>query len=164
LVLAGAAGPSPVPHAGASPPATTGVSSSAPIVLKGVASYDPYGDNKVEDPGQVGLATDGDEATAWSTEQYYDRTLNKPGVGLVLDAGAPVKLSSLTVISTTPGYEAVIRSGASSTGPCSDDSASQTGGTTTTWTLGGSEARYYLIWITSLGNQESVKINEVTAR
>src|SRR5262249_56086565 len=107
LVLAGAAGPSPVPHAGASPPATTGVSSSAPIVVKGVSSYDPFGDNKVEDPGQVGLATDGNDATAWSTEQYYDRTLNKPGVGLVLDAGSPVKASSITITSTTPRFQPI---------------------------------------------------------
>jgi hypothetical protein len=133
-------------------------------VLKGVASYDPYGDNKVEDPGQVGLATDGNQETAWSTEQYYDRTLNKPGVGLVLDAGSAVKASSLTITSTTPGYQAIIRSGDSSTGPFEDDSSSQTAGTTTTWSLGGREARYYLIWITNLGNQESVKINEVTAK
>jgi serine/threonine-protein kinase len=150
---------------GDSPAGTTGGgTSSGPVVVKGVASYDPYGDNKVEDPGQVGLATDGDEATAWSTEQYYDRTLNKPGVGLVLDAGSAVKLSSLTITSTTPGYQAIIRSGDSTTGPFTDDSTSQTGGTRTTWSLLGREARYYLIWITDLGNQESVKINEVTAK
>jgi serine/threonine-protein kinase len=154
-------------HDGDSPPGTTGGgggTSSGPVVVKGVASYDPYGDNKVEDPGQVGLATDGDQATAWSTEQYYDRNLNKPGVGLVLDAGSAVKLSSLTITSTTPGYTAIIRSGDSPTGPFVDNSASQTGGTKTTWTLDGHEARYYLIWITDLGNQESVKINEVTAK
>jgi serine/threonine-protein kinase len=165
IVLAAvAAGAVLLTHDGDSPSGTSGGTSSGPIVVKGVASYDPYGDNKVEDPGQVGLATDGDEATAWSTEQYYDRTLNKPGVGLVLDAGAPVKASSITVTSTTPGFQAIIRSGDSPTGPFVDDSSSQTGGTTTTWSLGGREARYYLIWITSLGNQESVKINEVTAK
>jgi serine/threonine-protein kinase len=141
----------------------TGTSSSGPIVVKGVSSYDPFGDNKVEDPGQVGLATDGNQSTSWSTEQYYDKTLNKPGVGLVLDAGAPVKASSLTITSTTPGYQAIIRSGSSETGPFVDDSSSQTGGTETTWHLNRNRAQYYLVWITSLGNQESVKINEVTA-
>jgi eukaryotic-like serine/threonine-protein kinase len=166
LVLAAAAAAAVVlGHDGDSPPGTTGGGTpSGPVVVKGIASYDPYGDNKVEDPGQVGLATDGDQATAWSTEQYYDRTLNKPGVGLVLDAGSTVKLGSLTITSTTPGYRAIIRSGASPTGPFTDDSSSQAGGTTTTWRLTGNEARYYLVWITRLGNQESVKINEVTAK
>ena len=134
------------------------------IAVKAVASYDPYGNNHVEDPAGVPLATDGDQATAWSTEHYYDRTLGKPGVGLVLDAGAPVKASTLTITSTTPGFQATIRSGDSQTGPFVDDSSSQTGGTTTTWHRGGRQARYYLIWITDLGNQQTVQINEVTAR
>jgi eukaryotic-like serine/threonine-protein kinase len=164
VLAAVAAGAVLLTHDSDSPPGTTGGTSSAPVVVKGVASYDPYGDNKVENPGQVGLATDGNEETAWSTEQYYDRTLNKPGVGLVLDAGAPVEASSITVNSTTPGYQAIIRSGDSPTGPFVDDSSSQPGGSTTTWSLAGHEARYYLIWITSLGNQMSVKLNEVTAK
>jgi serine/threonine-protein kinase len=163
VLAAAAAGAVFLLHDAGSPSGATG-GTPATIVVKGVSSYDPYGDNKVEDPGHVGLATDGDQATAWSTEQYYDRTLNKPGVGLVLDAGAPVEASSITVDSTTPGYQAVIRSGDSPSGPFVDASSSQTAGATTTWSLAGHEARYFLIWITNLGNQESVKINEVTAK
>ena len=48
-------------------------------------------------------------------------------------------------------------------GPFADDSRSQLGGADTTFALDGMKARYYLIWITSLGGQESVRFNEVTA-
>jgi hypothetical protein len=135
-----------------------------PIHLKAVISYDPFGNNKVESPELVPLATDGNRSTAWTTETYYAKSLQKPGVGIVLAAAAPVKAASLTIYSDTPGFQAVIRAGSNESGPFTDDSASQTVGSTTTFALAGHEAHYYLIWITSLGNQESVDINEVTAK
>jgi serine/threonine-protein kinase len=135
---------------------------SGPITLRAAGSYDPFGDNHENTP-LVPNAVDGNPNTYWSSEQYYDHTLNKPGVGIVLAAGTPVSAHTLTITSTTPGYQAVIRVGTSATGPFTDDSASMTGGTVTTFPLDGKEARYYLIWITSLGGQESVRINEVKA-
>ena len=81
----------------------------------------------------------------------------------MLDAGSPVSARTLTVTSTTPGYTAIIRTGASASGPFSDDSSSQVAGAATTFRLDGKQARYYLIWITGLGNQEAVRINEVKA-
>jgi serine/threonine-protein kinase len=140
-----------------------GTTSNGPISLAAIRSYDPYGDNKVENPGTVGNATDGSQATYWSTETYYDNTLGKPGVGIVLDAGSPVAAKRITVTSTTPGYQAIIRSGDSPAGPFTDDSSLETGGASTTFALEGKQARYYLVWITSLGGRQSVRINEVTA-
>ncbi len=133
-----------------------------PITLTGAGSYDPFGDHH-ENSGLVPNATDGNPATYWSTEQYYDHVLAKQGVGIILDAGAPVTAHKLIVTSTTPGYTAIIRSGASASGPFADDSSSQVAGASTTFQLDGKHARYYLIWITSLGGQESVRINEVKA-
>jgi hypothetical protein len=135
----------------------------APVRLRAVRSYDPFGNNHIENPQLVPNATDGNLATYWATEDYYDKTLGKPGVGIILAADAPVAARALTIVSTTPGYRAVIESGASESGPFTPDSPSQVGGTKTVFTLDGATARYYLIWITSLGGRESVRLNEVTA-
>ncbi len=134
-----------------------------PLSVTAVRSYDPYGNNHIENPTSVPNATDGNLGTYWSTETYYNQVLGKPGVGIVLDAGSDVAARSVTVASTTPGYEAVVRAGNSSGGPFADDSATRTGGTTTTFDLNGKQARYYLVWITSLGGSSAVRINEVTA-
>ena len=108
-------------------------------------------------------ATDGNPDTYWSTETYYNNVLGKPGVGIVLDAGSSIAARTLTVTSATPGYQAVIRSSNSPAAGFTDDSTTRTGGTTTTFDLNGKKARYYLIWITSLGGRSSVRINEVKA-
>ncbi len=139
---------------------------AVPLRLSAAAAWDPYGDH-VENSGSIGNATDGDPASYWSTETYYQPSTgpfgSKPGVGIILAAPRSAKAKTLTVVSTTPGYTAVIESGQSQTGPFTDDSASQQGGTTTTFHLDGTEARYYLIWLTDRGDNGAVRINEVTA-
>jgi serine/threonine-protein kinase len=168
LGLAAAGAVYALTHHDSSPTTTgggTGGGGGTPVSVQGVASYDPFGNDHVEDPQDVGKATDGSQATYWQSEHYTNSNFGnlKSGVGLVLDAGAPVRLKSLTVSSTTPGYRAVVKSGDSSSGPFATDSAEQTGSATTTFTLEGNEARYYLIWLTNLGPEDQVRINEVTA-
>lgn len=138
---------------------------SSPIHLSGVSSYDPYGNNHVENPQLVPQATDGNESTFWSTESYRSSlaSLGKPGVGIVLDAGSARDVHQITVTSDTPGYTAVIRAGDAEGGPFTADSKSETGGPTTTFRLDGMTARYYVIWITNLGDNAAVHVNEVTA-
>ncbi|MFL5941615.1 MAG: protein kinase domain-containing protein [Gaiellaceae bacterium] len=133
------------------------------VRLGGVGAYDPYGDNAEHD-SSVGSATDGDPGTYWSTE-HYNGDLPKPGVGLVLDAGADKKLTQLVLRSDTPGFTAVIESGTSASGPFTTRvSRSQTVGMNTTFSLNGGSARYYVVWITNLGSNSSVEVNEVTAK
>ncbi len=138
-------------------------SHSVSVALTGVTSYDPEGDNLEEHNEAVPLATDGQSDTYWTTERYNDG-LQKSGVGLVLDAGASKKLSSLTVKSDTPSFVAVIEAGSSPSGPFKPVSSSGTVGTTTKFSLDGDAARYYLVWITDLGDNDVVHVNEVTAR
>jgi eukaryotic-like serine/threonine-protein kinase len=135
---------------------------AGPVRITGVTSYDPYGDRQ-EHSERVEDATDRNSGTFWTTE-HYNGGLTKAGVGLVLDAGTPKKLSSLTVISDTPGFVAVIQAGDSSSGPFKAVSSSGTVGTKTTFKLDGDAARYYLIWITDLGPSAAVHVNEVSAR
>ncbi len=137
-----------------------------PLSLSAVDSWDPYGDHH-ENTGTIGYATDGDPSTYWSTESYYNPATgpfaNKPGVGIILAASAPVKARTLTITSSTPGYTAVIQTGPGPSGPFTDDSSSQTGSSVTTFHLNGTESRYYLIWLTDRGDNGSVHINGVTA-
>jgi serine/threonine-protein kinase len=124
-------------------------STARPIPVHGLSSYDPPPGDGHEHNERVGLATDGDVSTYWTTEQYNSFT--KPGVGLVLDAGRPVQGSTLRVRTDTPGFTAMIRTGNSEAGPFRVDSSTKTVGATTTFQLRtSSPMEYYVIWITSL--------------
>jgi len=134
-----------------------------PVELTGVASYDPFGDDQSEHPELVGEATDGDPSTYWTTSTYQAFTQTKDGVGLVVDAGESVELSSVTVVTDTPGFTAEIRAGNAQGGPFEQVvGASQGVGGRTTWELEGADARFYVVWITALDGR--AHISEVTAR
>ena len=84
------ASPTPTVSGTALPPGTRTV----PIVS--VADFDPFGDTQQENPRLARLAVDGDPATAWTTVRYRTADLSgKPGVGLMLDLGAPRPVSAV---------------------------------------------------------------------
>lgn len=91
-----------VPAASASPNPT---SASGPVHIASVREFDPVADGgeQGENPKQVPLATDGDPATAWHTQDYFGspKMANlKPGTGLLLDLGQPtdVRSAALTLV------------------------------------------------------------------
>jgi serine/threonine-protein kinase len=134
--------------------------SGGPVSLSAVTAYDPQGSGGEHD-SEAPNATDGNPSTFWTTEHY--RSFTKSGVGLVLDAGRDTKLKSVTVTSDTPGFTASILGGASSSGPFSSDSSSHVISSRTTFTLDGHSARYYVVWITNLGGNVAVHVNEAKA-
>jgi hypothetical protein len=136
---------------------------SKPVNVRGVVSYDPDSSDKQEHNEKVQFATDGNPTTAWTTE-HYRSGLRKPGVGLVLDAGRSQKLSKLRVTTDTPGFTAVIKESSSPSGGFTPVSKSQSVSGTMSFSLNGAAARYYLVWITSLGSNDHADVNEVTAR
>jgi hypothetical protein len=87
--------------------------------------------------------------------------LQKPGVGLLLDAGRAVHLRRLVVTTDTPGYSALIEAGSASTGPFHPISRARTVTTTTRFALRARAKRYYLIWITRL--DLTAHVNDVRA-
>jgi eukaryotic-like serine/threonine-protein kinase len=149
-------------------PATTPpVGGGSNVHLTGVGAWDPDGTGGEHDK-QASLATDNDPNSAWETEHYRDPpSLGKPGVGLVLDAGSSVTLHQLGLVSSTPGFTAVIRAGDSQSGPFTDTvSPSQVvPAAGAHYTITESQPhRYYVIWITRLApNYNTAKINEVRA-
>jgi eukaryotic-like serine/threonine-protein kinase len=136
-----------------------GGGSETRVQLQAVGDFDPYGDNREEHPETVPAASDGNRETFWTTETY--NTFEKDGVGVVLDAGSPVELSRLTVVTDTPGFTAMILAGSQRGGPFEDVSESQQveGRTSFEVDTRGEGFRYYLVWITAL--EGTAHINEV---
>jgi serine/threonine-protein kinase len=136
-----------------------------PVNLRGIASFDPFGDDGEEHPELVAAATDGDASTYWTTESYQASLseIGKQGVGLVLDAGRRVEVASVAVTTSTPGFRAEIQAGNSASGEFNRVSPSLQVGARTVFRIGGdaAPARYYVVWITEL--DERARVNEVTA-
>jgi hypothetical protein len=141
-----------------STPAVTGVV----LPLHGIGAYDPVGGDGEHD-AEAPNATDGNPATYWETEHYRDG-LRKAGVGVVVDAGRAVAAKRIVVTSDTPGFTATILAGDSPTGPFTADAPSEQVGSRATFALRGHTARYYVVWITDLGSNDSVHVNDVRAR
>jgi serine/threonine-protein kinase len=136
-----------------------GGAAAGPVRVTGVASYDPQGDDKVEHPERVGDATDNDPSTYWTTSTYFS-DFSKEGVGLVLQAAAPV--AQLALSTDTPGFTAEIRAGSSAEGPFETVvGGSKTVEASTTWDLDETDARYLTVWITDL--DRVAHVNEVEA-
>jgi eukaryotic-like serine/threonine-protein kinase len=148
-----------------------GGGSGPPIRLVASNAYDPPppiggGDGQEHDK-LVPDATDGNQQTFWSTEDYRGSVTFgnlKDGVGIVVDARRPVKLPSLTVTSDTPGFQARVEAGASSNGTFDPVSPTKTVESRTTFPLSVDQARrYYLVWITRLApDYPRTHVNEIT--
>jgi hypothetical protein len=143
-------------------PARPGARSpTVPVRLSAIGAWDPYGDGR-EHGEKASAAEDGDAGTYWPTETYLDG-LQKPGVGLVFDAGRAARLRRLVVTTDTPGYSARIEAGSASVGPFQPVSRARTVGTTTAFSLRARAERYYVVWITRLGHGHTAHVNEVRA-
>jgi serine/threonine protein kinase len=124
---------------------------------------------KNQHPNTVGLAIDGDRNSAWTTESYVNNVLGKPGVGLYVDAKPGVAAGSLVIDTATPGYAVSIYARQTTPDPNTFDSSWVKVGSAVnvhrTQTIqlhtGGTRYRYYLVWITSLGNHDQVTLNEI---
>ncbi len=135
----------------------------------GATDFDPLGDGE-EHPDKVKLAVDGNPGTKWTTETYQTEDLGKPGVGLYVDAGKPVRAKQLDVRTDTPGWEMEVYA-ASGAPPDGLDGWGSPVGTAKVDSehvrvpldTGGKE-QYYLLWITSPADVEGdflVEVNEV---
>lgn len=83
----------------------TTTSAAAGVLVDNVATFDPYGEGGEHDDDIPNL-TDGDETSAWRTEQYQDPLqLLKPGVGVTFTVrGAPSGIQ-LVGLSENTGFE-----------------------------------------------------------
>jgi serine/threonine-protein kinase len=128
---------------------------------------------KSQNPDLTGLAIDGNVNTAWQTQQYYDGTLGKPGVGLYVDASPGVAAHEIVVYTATPGWPAQIWARSTppnrntfDTGPNGWTKLAQVRSMGSKQNIaldtGATRYRYYLVWATGLPrSQQSVSINEL---
>ena len=151
-----------------------------PVQLSSSAanSYNPFGTGP-ENRDQVGNLVDGDPNTTWSTEQYYERALGKPGTGIYLDAAPTVLARALEIQTPTPGFAVLVYVadridlelpyGNSTSlrargwqGPVGASEYVHSG-ERIALRLSGHSHRYYLVWLTSLpAGMESATLNELT--
>jgi serine/threonine-protein kinase len=136
----------------------------AAVSLHAVGNFDPDG-SPDSHASTAGAATDGNPSTFWYTQIYNTSDFGglKHGLGLALDAGSAAKLAHLKVTTATPGFTAYVESGSSPSGPFSIDSSTQTVSSSTTFTLQGKTARYYVLWITRLPPGNKAEVNEISA-
>ncbi len=150
-----------------------------PVQLSETAAhgYNPFGTGP-ENRDQVPNLVDNDPSTTWSTEQYYDRSLPKPGLGFYLDASPGVLAKAIELQTSTPGFavqiytaDRVIESfpyGDTTPlaargwhGPVGASSSVHSGERIAISVSRG--FRYYLVWMTSLPpGSESATIADVT--
>jgi eukaryotic-like serine/threonine-protein kinase len=131
--------------------------------------FNPLG-NPTDETPNAGLAIDGDLTTAWLTQIYYTRNLGKPGTGIYLDANPGVVARAIQIRTKTPGWRGAIYARRDPPPIKWPETGWQqvggpaTMGTTQTISLAtsGKAYRYYLVWITSLGQNNQVAINELT--
>jgi tRNA A-37 threonylcarbamoyl transferase component Bud32 len=132
--------------------------------------FDPPPGDGSEHSDQLAFALDRDKSTTWSTETYQGNTLNKPGVGIYVDANPGVAASALQASTPQGGWAAAVYG--AQTGPPADlkgwtqlAPTRTVGGNKERWrfTTNGTRYRYYLLWITSLPpNAQKVEISELT--
>jgi len=68
------------------------------IPIVSVSDFDPFGNDRHENPALAALAVDTNPATAWVTVHYKAADMSgKPGVGLLLDLGAPRPVSAVAL-------------------------------------------------------------------
>jgi putative peptidoglycan lipid II flippase len=155
---------------------SSSASSAAGSTVKPVSAtvFSPGG--QADNPGQAGLAIDGNPATAWETDTYHDAVpfpTFKSGIGLLLQLPKPTVVGAVTVDLASTGTKIQIRSAATSTPAKLDDTTALTQpvsmqpGHNSIPVKASAPTSYLLVWISTLGttNGESRSdIAEVTVQ
>jgi eukaryotic-like serine/threonine-protein kinase len=154
-----------------------------PVQLSQTAAhgYNPFGTGP-ENRDQIQNLVDNDPNTTWSTEQYYEGTLKKPGgvgLGVYLDAAPGVLAKAISIDTPTPGFSVQLYAGDAVNlelpygdatpltargwqGPFGS-SPSVHSGERIQLSLAGHSHRYYLIWMATLPpGKQSATIADVT--
>ena len=159
IVVGGSVAPSAADEGGGSAP-TGGVAAVA-----GVEIYDKSGDG--DNSARVSRVIDNDPDSGWRTFVYkQDFPALKPGVGIMVSFVSPVQLSSLTILSPSPGTQMQVRSA-----PSADADFTETvqmadvtlqDGTTQVSLAQSQPVQYVLLWITKLGGGGTDNVTEIS--
>ena len=137
----------------------TGPAEGAALTITSLTSFDPQSKDpdKQEKENLVSLATDGDRATAWTTELYRRDDFGglKDGVGLLLTLGEASTVRRVDLVTNTVGYTVEVYVG-DTFGP---DSATwgepagvvSEGPATASVDLSGAKGSTVLLWVRDTG-------------
>jgi eukaryotic-like serine/threonine-protein kinase len=152
--------------------ATTAEPTGTAVPIAETIDYDPAGTpTPQESPRQAAqkLAADGDPETAWDTERYNDRELTsiRPGVGLIFELEQPADISKITIQSPSVGWRGevyVADAPPEDLEDWGDPVVSIDGDGTNPLELAfeSRSAGAVLVWITYVGEDHKVELNEVT--
>ena len=130
------------------------------ITIASIHSYDPDDkDQGTENPDQVGLAIDGDSASAWSTNCYASQYFGgKAGVGLVIELSTPTTGTVSVTMKNAPYQLEIFATSASaiptsvkSWGPRVQPRSFSNSPGTVTALVNASPARYVLVLLHEVG-------------
>lgn len=171
--------PATTAAAGASTPSkaigTSSLVAGAPIKPATVAEYNAPG-LQPDSPTHVSRVIDGDPATQWRTDKYFQPfPALKPGIGIMATFASPVTLEEVDVDSPSDGTVVEIRSAPSATATLDQtqvigNATLANGHTVIKLAAGQRPTQYALMWITKLGgggtnNQTSIgELTYVQAR
>lgn len=139
-----------------------------PIAVSGVRSFDPQGDDRVENEGRAPAAADGDPGTLWATVRYKSADFGrlKDGVGLIVELPQTEKVQRVRVSGPTSGWSGAVyvadRAGTSldDWGQPEEEQSDISG--SADFDFDPTEGRFVLVWITRLGDGNRVEIAEIT--
>ncbi len=127
-----------------------------------VSAFDPFGDGS-ENSSTAPAAGDGDRATAWRSENYFDGELHKPGMGIVLDLGSSRPVSRIRLWTPHPGYTFHLAIGEDADALVGAVGDPITAEADTRVAVAGT-GRYVLVWITSVvdaGDGNRAEVSEI---
>ncbi|HEY6678174.1 MAG TPA: serine/threonine-protein kinase [Actinomycetota bacterium] len=135
------------------------------LEFKSVAAVDPYGDGHENDSG-LPLVDDDDPLTAWKSENYFDGTLNKAGMGMLFDFEARRTVTGFRLQTPYPGYRFAVVVGNDLSAMIASARPSFTATDDMRDSIEPATGRYVLLWITTVvptddGNRAEVGEFEV---
>jgi len=135
------------------------------VRITGAQAFDPEGDGQ-EHNSDAPKLFDGNASTTWSTQSYGNQHFGnlKSGVGFILTLDGVHKLGHLDLTSATNGWSASVYVADGAKASLADwgrSLASKTDiGGNVTFDLGGRPGSAVLVWITQLGQGNSVSVAE----
>jgi tRNA A-37 threonylcarbamoyl transferase component Bud32 len=135
------------------------------LEFKSVAAVDPYGDDH-ENDSRLPLVDDDDPLTAWKSENYFDGTLNKAGVGMLFDFEARRTVTGFRLQTPYPGYRFAVVVGNDPSAMIPSARPTFTATDDMRDSIEPATGRYVLLWITTVvptddGNRAEVGEFEV---
>ncbi len=125
-----------------------------------------------DNPKSAALAIDGDPATAWSTDTYFDAQPfphMKDGVGLLLQLPGPTSVSAVTVDLDSAGTVAQVRSSATATPAKLGDTAElspptpmQPGHNVIPVNASAAPTTFIVVWISTLGTAHGKSRSDIS--